>query len=91
MSRTLGTSLYAMNVLDAFLTVVLVTMLGAEEANPLTGWLLERSPLLFVFVKVLVVGLCASFLARRGQVVILAVANVAYVLALAAHAACFVR
>jgi hypothetical protein len=43
-----------LNIADA-VTTVLVINKGAVEANPLLGWLINFSPDLFIFVKVMVV------------------------------------
>jgi hypothetical protein len=84
---SLAWSLRVLNILDAGGTVYLVSVKGLDEANPIMRWLLEVHPLLFVFVKVLTVGLCAEFLARRNACWTLAIVNVVYVIVVAMHAA----
>ena len=87
-AHSLANSLRVLNVADVVATFYLVTYRGAEELNPIAAALIGVSPLLFAFVKIVLVGLCAELLALRNRVGLLAAANLFYLLAVAAHAAC---
>ncbi len=70
----------AMNMLDAFFTMLLLSY-GGEEANPIALWLLETGTWAFVLAKTLGIGLCTILLvmiknfrgARVGLGIVLAV------------------
>ena len=55
----------AVNGLDALTTYVGMSALGAEETNPLMGYLWARSPALFLTVKILAPILLLEVMARR--------------------------
>lgn len=70
----------AMNMLDAFFTLLLLSY-GGEEANPVALWLLETGPWAFILAKTLGIGICTVLLvmiknfrgARLGLGIVLAV------------------
>lgn len=78
----LGITLRALNIFDAASTVYAMSE-GASELNPIMRALIDVHPLLFVFVKVLVVGLGAAYLEHRNAVWALYVANAVYVVVVA--------
>lgn len=52
----LAVAILLLSVLDAFLTLTLMTQ-GAHEANPILAWLLDRHPGLFAVVKMTLTGI----------------------------------
>lgn len=84
----------ALNLLDAFFTLVYLQR-GGSEANPIAGAMLEKSPTFFVFWKTFVLGnalaiLCLHKNFRRARVGIIAGAGV-YVLLTGYHLFLFFR
>lgn len=57
-------AIFVLNAIDAVATVTWVSAGMAEEANPLMAHLLEMHPVVFVGVKLTLVGLCVSLLWR---------------------------
>lgn len=51
----------ALNMLDAFFTLLLLSH-GGEEANPIALWLLNVGPWAFILAKTLGIGLCTGLL-----------------------------
>lgn len=51
-----------LNVLDGLLTLTWMNMQVAEEANPLMAYLIDASPSLFLFTKILAVSLSCLIL-----------------------------
>jgi len=49
----------ALNVIDLFTTLALVSIKVVEEKNPIMGYFLTQGPLTFGAVKMLVAGACA--------------------------------
>ena len=60
-------AIFTMNVFDAVATITWVTMGVATEANPLMDELLRVHPVMFVAVKLLLIGLGISLLWLRRQ------------------------
>ena len=52
------------NILDAVFTVNAISK-GVEELNPLMAFLIDISPTLFVFTKIILFALAIDLLARR--------------------------
>lgn len=89
--RALGITLRTLNILDALSTLYILQH-GGTETNPVMAALLDVHPLLFLFVKVLWVGLCAAFLEHHARTKPLAtaalyVATAGYTCLLGYHAA----
>ncbi len=63
MGALLG-SIFIFNVLDAIATVAWVYKGAAREGNPLMEWLIELHPVLFITLKLLLVGMGLFVLAR---------------------------
>ena len=65
----LAVAILLMSVLDAFLTLTLLTQ-GAHEVNPIMAWLLEAHPGLFAIVKMTLtgVGVVVLVVAARAKV-----------------------
>jgi hypothetical protein len=72
--------LSALVLLDTTLTIVAISWFGAVEANPLMAWLLAKSVLLFIAVKLIPV-VCLIYLATKiGKPAYLALAFWCYLL-----------
>lgn len=87
-SLALGRAVRVLNFLDVVLTLWTVTVMHAEEANPLLARVLEFSPALFVAIKLVVVGVASAALSYRGRTKTLAFVAVVYCAAIAAHLVC---
>lgn len=89
-AHRLADALRVLNILDTLLTLFNVKYLGAVELNPLMARVIEAHWVLFVFVKIIGVGLCAEALAVRDAKKTLWAACACYCLAMATHAATIV-
>lgn len=63
-------SLYGLNIVDMMATIIFVIGYGAKELNPFMDLLLQKDPLLFVFFKVLFIGLLILILVKANVPVI---------------------
>ena len=70
-------ALWGLSLLDGIFTVILSGM-GAAEANPFTGWLYETSPWLLIVVKQLLVGVCCYGLWRLQKPTVATVCALVY-------------
>jgi hypothetical protein len=78
----------ALNMLDAFFTLLLLSH-GGEEANPVALWLLNVGPWAFILAKTIGIGLCTMLLVMiknfRGARVGLGIVLAVYLLLLGWH------
>lgn len=65
--RGIVKALLVLNVLDAILTIAVISSGQASEANPLMAGLVHSEPVFFAFVKILLVSLGSCLLWRLRQ------------------------
>lgn len=65
--RGIVKALLVLNVLDAILTIAVISSGQADEANPLMAGLVHREPVFFAFVKILLVSLGSYLLWQLRQ------------------------
>lgn len=79
--------LTVLNLADILLTLVMTYKLGLDsEGNPLMRAAIGLSPLFFCTLKIFVVGMLASWLARHSAIKTLSFATGAYAAVVAMHA-----